>query len=401
MIGRPRLHARLDGAVEQRTITLLQGLPRVGRSRLIANWLERRPDAAPYCDPAKVAGLDTIAVFDQFDQAGVPALVSAVRASEAAGGRTRFVVAPNDLSTSFAIRDALTGAFEAIEITPLQLDELDDGAYRLTPAMGPMAAAALFPMPEPLPACDPARHWLRGGFPESLAASTDELSLAWRRQLIEPLLERDYTRWGLPAAFQLQELLRWLALRNSAEIDDNTTKFGKRAEFNSAVHVLEKLGLIRRLKNIAASKRTDAELKDKLFARDTGLLHAMLGIVTREQLAQHKAIGASFESYAIEALIASGGAGCGAQFYRFDNGQGEDEIDLILDLPSQGGGQIAIEFKVGPNRRAEPGFLRASAQLGIDEQLVVHSGPDPVFDERIPRLDLSSAMRRIAEMAAV
>lgn len=399
MTGRRRLHAHLDAAVEQRTITLLQGLPRVGRSRLIADWLERRPDAAPCSDPAEVAGSDTIAVLDQFDQARVPALVSAVRASEMAGGRTRFVVAPNDLSTSFAIRDALTGAFEAIEVTPLQLDELDDGPNRLSSAMGPMAGA-LSPMPEPLPASDPAHHWLRGGFPESLAASTDELSLAWRRQLIEPLLERDYTRWGLHGAFQLQALLRWLALRNSAEIDDNTSKFGKRAEFNSAVFVLEKLGLVRRLRNIAASERTDSELKDKLFARDTGLLHSMLGIVTREQLEQHKAVGASFESYAIEALIVSAGAGCGAQFYRLDNGQGEDEIDLILDLPNYGGGQIAIEFKVGPNRRSEPGFFRACAQLGIDEQLVIHSGTDSVLDERIPRLDLRSAMRRIAEMAA-
>ncbi len=164
--------------------------------------------------------------------------------------------------------------------------------------------------------------------------------------------------------------------------------------------MLEKLGLIRRLRNIAASERADAELKDKLFVRDTGLLHAMLGIVTREQLSQHKAIGASFESYATEGLIASAGAGCRAQYYRFDNGQGEDEIDLILDLPSQGGGQIAIEFKVGLNRRAEPGFLRACAQLGIDEQLVVHSGTDTVLDERIRRLDLRSAMRRIAEMAS-
>ncbi|MDY1010252.1 hypothetical protein [Sphingomonas sp. CFBP9019] len=89
-----------------------------------------------------------------------------------------------------------------------------------------------------------------------------------------------------------------------------------------------------------------------------------------------------------------------AQFYRFDKGQGEDEIDLILDLPSQGGSQIAIEFKVGSNKRAEPGFLRACTQLGIDEQLVVHSGTEPFVDERIPRLDLRSALSRIAEMAA-
>ncbi len=400
MNGRPRLQAHLDAAVKLRTIIILQGLPRVGRSRLIADWLERRPDAALCSNPAEVAGSDTIAVLDQFDQAMVPALVSAVRASERTGGRTRFVVAPNDLSTSFAIRDALTGAFAAIEVTPLHLDELDDGANRLSSAMGPLSAIAAFPMSEPLPTPNPMRHWLRGGFPESLAATTDDFSLAWRRQLIEPLLERDYTRWGLPAAFQLRELLRWLALRNSAEIDDNTNKFGKRAEFNSAVHVLEKLGLVRRLRNIVAFERADAELKDKLFVRDTGLLHAMLGIVTREQLAQHKAIGASFESYAIEALIASAGEGCSAQFYRFDNGQGEDEIDLILDLPSQRRSQIAIEFKVGPNKRAEPGFLRACTQLGIDEQLVVHSGTDAVLDERIPRLDLRSAIRRIAEMAA-
>jgi len=167
MNGRPRLQAHLDAAVKLRTIIILQGLPRVGRSRLIADWLERRPDAALCSNPAEVAGSDTIAVLDQFDQAMVPALVSAVRASERTGGRTRFVVAPNDLSTSFAIRDALTGAFAAIEVTPLHLDELDDGANRLSSAMGPLSAIAAFPMSEPLPTPNPMRHWLRGGFPES------------------------------------------------------------------------------------------------------------------------------------------------------------------------------------------------------------------------------------------
>lgn len=399
MTGRLALQTQLDAAVEHRTMTLVQGLPRVGRSRLIANWMERRTDAVLRTDPMVAAGSDGVLVLDHLDQSGVVDLIAAVHAAEVAGGRTRYVVVPTDLATSFALRDALAGAFATIDVMPLHPDEIEPAITSLSVAMGPLIVDAAATALEPRSVPDPRRHWLRGGFPESLDASSDQASLTWRRQLLDPLLERDYSRCGLAAGYPLQDVLRWVAQRNSAEMDESISRFGKRAELKSAIFVLEKLGLIRRLPNGAAVDHPEDPLMDKLFVRDTGLLHALLGIVTVEQLEAHKAIGASFESYAIEALSAAAGNECGKSFYRFDNGQGDDEIDLILDFPAQDGRRIAIECKVGPAKRPEPGFFRACGLLSITERLVVHSGQDSYLDERIPRFDLRSAMKRIAAVA--
>ena len=400
MTGRLALQTQLDTAVELRTLTLVQGLPRVGRSRLIAEWMDRRTDAAFCADLAMMPKSDGVFVLDHLGQNGVEALVAAVRTADVAGGRTRYVAAPADLATSIALRDLLTGGFATIDVMPLRLDEIEYPVTSLSIAMGPLAATAVPFDAQPESGPDPRRHWLRGGFPESLAASSDAASLKWRRELLEQLLERDYRRLGLPPGYPLLDVLHWLARRNSAEMDETTNQFGKRTELKSAVFVLEKLGIIRRLKNIAALDHPEDLLMDKLFVRDTGLLHALVGVVTSEHLDRYGAIGASFESYAIESLTAAAGADCGAQFYRFNNGNGDDEIDLILDFPVQAGRRIAIEFKVGPTKKAEPGFFRACNLLGIEEQLVVHAGSEPYLSERVPRYDLRSAMKRIAEIAA-
>jgi len=398
MIGRPALVAQFDLAVGSRPVTLLQGLPRVGRTKLIDEWIKRRTDARRETDPAAIVA-GGIVVFDQFDLANVAGLVAAVRATEVTGAQTRFMVAPIDLATTFALRDKLAGLFHAIEVAPLRLDELEDGAVPLAAAMGPVVAAA-GPTAELVSVTDPRRLWVRGGLPESLYAADDQDSFTRRHQMLAPLLERDYTRWHVLPAFPLWNLFDWLARRNSNELDETVTQFGKRHELKSGIFVLEKLGLIRRLANAAISVRPDKDFKDKLFVRDTGLLHAMIGVVTTDDLEHSKAIGSSFESYAIEALLAAvGTAECRARYYRFGDGQGADEIDLILQFPTQQGRQIAIECKVGPSKSARPGFFRACGLMGITEQLVVHSGPDADRSERIPRLDLRSAIKRVAEIA--
>jgi hypothetical protein len=362
--------------------------------------MERRSDAKLEPNPAAMTREGGIVVFDHFDPADVVPLVSAVRAAELAGDRTRFVIAPIDLATNFAVRDKLAGLFYPIEVGPLRLDEVEDGAALFSTAMGPVVASA-GPTLELVSVTDPRRLWVRGGLPESLDAPSDLASFTWRRHMIAPLLGRDYGRCNVLASFPLWDLFDWLAGRNGSEEDDAASQFGKRAELKSGVFVLEKLGLIRRLTNAAISVRPDKDFKDKLFVRDTGLLHAMIGIVTNDDLEQSKAIGSSFESYAIEALLAAvGTTECGARYYRFDNGQGADEIDLILDFPTQQGRQIAIECKVGPSKQARPGFFRACGLMGITEQLVVHSGPASNREDRVPRLDLRSAIKRVADIAA-
>ena len=218
--------------------------------------------------------------------------------------------------------------------------------------------------------------------------------------MIKTLLERDYTHWKVPQSYRIQDALCYLANRNSDEFDSNPLGIGKLAEFKSAVHVLEKLGLVRRLFNFPAGSNESLTRKPKLYVRDTGILHAMLGIETAEQLRSHKNAGASFESYAIEALILAAGEGCSAQFYRADGSNGADEIDLVLNFPGQNNRVVAIECKVGADRPPRRGFFPGYEVVKASEKFVVHAGQTPDRNGAVHRLDLNSAIKRVATIAS-
>ncbi|GLK50882.1 hypothetical protein GCM10017621_03900 [Maricaulis virginensis] len=266
-------------------------------------------------------------------------------------------------------------------------------------ASGPDHVAMFAAIPATAPTADPNLHWLRGGFPGSLLAEDDQKSLLWRRRMLDGLLARNYTEWGIERAFPLAELFGWLSNQNSAELDENSCGFAKRQELKSAVYVLERLGLIRRLRAYPVSSNTSMDRKQKLFVRDTGLLHASLGIETLTILRASQAIGGSFESYATEALILATEGQGDAYFYREKGDNGEDEIDLILRFPSQGGRLVAIELKVGPDRKAKRGFYNGCEALDIEDRFVVHSGETADFSEPVHRLDLRSAVARIAKLS--
>ncbi len=217
--------------------------------------------------------------------------------------------------------------------------------------------------------------------------------------MLDGLFARDYTEWGVERAFPMGGMFRWLANRNSAELDENGCGFAKRQELRSAVYVLELLGLVRRLPNYPAGSSASMGRMQKLYIRDTGLLHASLGIETSTQLRTNHAVGGSFESYAMEALILATEGRGGAQFYREMGDNGEDEIDLILDFPSQDGRLVAIEFKVGPTQKPKIGFHNGCATLNIKDRFVVHSGEEAHVDGEVDRLDLKSAVARVAEMS--
>lgn len=112
----------------------------------------------------------------------------------------------------------------------------------------------------------------------------------------------------------------------------------------------------------------------KVMVRDTGLVHALLGIATKEQLLEHLVIGHSWESLATETLIAVAPAGTEASFYRTSAGA---EIDLLLTLP--GGELWAIENMRSSSPTVEKGFHFACADLNPKHRFVVSSG-----EERFP-----------------
>ena len=393
--------AALDKAVREHRVTLIHGLPRVGRSRVVSRWSEERDDVELLHTRPRQPGTAPVRVLDHLEHAEVVAFVALFRGVESSGQDVRFIVVPVDLLTIRRLQEALVGSVNLLAIEPLQPD--DDIAEQVTSfeAAGPTGEAEAMPEPTNASPRDPDRLWLRGGLPESLNADTDQASLAWRRQMIDCLLVRDYSSWDITPATKLGDILRWVANLNCAELNETGCPIAKRGELLSVLHVFDRLGLTRRLPNFPAGTSAGLGKKPKLFIRDSGILHAMLGIETTAHLRSHDAIGESWESYAIEALITAADGRCTPQFYRekLPGEEGADEIDLVLDFRPLNGRLVAIECKTSPSKEAKIGFDRGMKTIGATDGFVVHSGPTAQLNGPVDRLDLASAIHRVVRLA--
>jgi carbon-monoxide dehydrogenase large subunit len=133
----------------------------------------------------------------------------------------------------------------------------------------------------------------------------------------------------------------------------------------------------------------------------TALVKAMDKIVNKgKKIAAHMLEAAEADiEFADGKFAVAGTERCGAQFYREKGREGEDEIDLILTFPSQKDRLVAIEFKAGPDRSAKKGFYSACAALGVRDRFIVHSGDAAHIGDPVDRLDLKTAIARVAEIA--
>jgi predicted AAA+ superfamily ATPase len=397
-MSRAEFPSRLDEAVRTNRLTILHGLPRVGRSSLMARWAERRGDASVdhFVDGKQASA--SITVFDHFSAKDVDAFIRRFREEEQRQEESRYVALPVDLAALHALGTALTGSIERIELDPLQLDDVISEALVQSEAMGPDMDVAVAAKPAKAPH-NMSRHWLRGGLPESLEAESDAASLGWRRKLLEDLLARDYSLWGVPPYARLVDVLRWVANRNGGELDETDCPGTKAAELRSMLYVFGRLGITRRLINYPGGTTESLERKSKLYVRDTGLLHALLGIETMEQMRGHQLVGASWETYVIECLIAASGGLCTPQFYR-TAGKDADEIDLVLDFEPFNGKIAAIEIKLGEDQSPRPGFYRGCEAIKATDRVLVHSGSTSHVREDVDRLTLSTAMQWVRNIAS-
>ena len=151
------------------------------------------------------------------------------------------------------------------------------------------------------------RLWLRGGFPESYLAESDQDSLALRRDFIRTYLERDVAAFGprVPAT-TLERLWTMLAHRQGTLL--NASVLARALEVstqsvNRYIDLLADLLLVRRIRPFHANVGKRLVKSPKVYVRDSGLVHALLGIVTMEQLAGHPVVGQSWEGYVIETLL--------------------------------------------------------------------------------------------------
>jgi len=218
--------------------------------------------------------------------------------------------------------------------------------------------------------------WLRGGFPESLLARDDQGSLRWREAFIRSFLDRDVPMFAPRLPGETVHRL-WQMLAHGSTGPLNASRLGAGLGISGPtvsryVDLLVDLGMVRRLTPWLNNPGKRLTRMPKVYLRDTGLLHALLGIGSMHNLLGHPVAGPSFETLAIETVInlAENGPWQPA-FYRTAEGA---EIDLVL--VKGGRPEIAIEVKRSTAPVPSAGFYRAARDLGISRTYVLYPGTD-------------------------
>lgn len=235
--------------------------------------------------------------------------------------------------------------------------------------------------------------WLRGGFPNSFLAASDEDSLAWRKDFIRTCLERDVPMFGprVPAV-ALERLWTMLAHRQGALLNASELARSLDVSTQSAgryVDLLADLLLVRRLPPYHVNVGKRLVKSPKVYVRDSGLVHALLGISSLERLAAHPVAGPSWEGFVLETLLSVLPWPAAPFFYRTSAGA---EIDLVIERGD--GARWAIEIKRSLSPRVERGFHLACADIEPSRAFVVYAG-----DARYPLSESLEAIG-ISELAA-
>ena len=217
--------------------------------------------------------------------------------------------------------------------------------------------------------------WLRGGFPDSFLAPSEKKSSLWRKNFIKTYLERDIPQFGprIPAE-TLRRFWTMLAhgqggLLNASQLARGLGVTGKTVA--GYLDLLVDLLLVRRLAPIHANIRKRLVKSPKVYVRDSGLVHTLLGIDSMDALLGHPVVGMSWEGFVIENLLAEAPDDVQAGFYRTSAGA---EIDLVLEMP--GNRTWAVEFKRSLSPKLEKGFYHALEDVRPDRSFLVYAGQD-------------------------
>lgn len=384
MIAR-RLLPQLDQALDEVPAVCLLGPRQVGKTTLALQVAESRhglyvdleseQDRARLTEPELYLGqrLDRLVVLDEVHRTPdlFPVLRGLIdRARRDGQGNGRYLLLGSAaLGLLRQSGESLAGRVRFLELTPFTVQE-------------PTGRA-------------PDTLWVRGGFPGSLLAASAEQSLRWRRDFLRTYLERDIPQFGPRlAAETLRRFWTMLAHRQGAPLNVAELARSIGMDARTATRYLDLLVdllLVRRLAPWHANLGKRLVKAPRLYLRDTGLLHALLGITDLEALLGHPVAGASWEGFAIEALLAGAPDGIEVYYYRTSGGA---EIDLLLVLP--GGERWAVEIKRSAVPRPERGFHAACLDLAPARRFVVYPGseryPLTAEVEAVPLLDLAAEL---------
>ncbi|VCU54893.1 hypothetical protein TTHNP4_00302 (plasmid) [Thermus thermophilus] len=380
-----RLQPLLEARLEQVPVVVLTGPRQAGKTTLALEVTQRREalylDLESEADRAKLsapelyleAHLGRLVILDEVHRMPglFPLLRSLVDRARRRGLRNGLYLLLGSLAPEVSRQagESLAGRASYLELSPFDLLEVGREA-------------------EPV-------LWLRGGFPESFLALGDEESFRWRMDFLRSYVEREIPLLGgrLPAEV-LRRFLTMLAhlqgeLLNASALARNLGLDGRTV--NRYLDFLVDLYLLRRLPPLEANVGKRLVKSPKLYLRDSGLVHALLGLRTLEDLLAHPVVGRSYEGFVVENLLRVLPEGGEAYFYRTRAGA---EVDLVLLLP--GGRFWAVEVKRSLDPRPSRGFHEALKDLKPQEAFVIYPGGEtfPV-GEGVFAAPLGAVMERL------
>ena len=359
MIARPRLLSQIRRALRRSRVVALIGPRQSGKTTLARHIVPT--DSVNYFDlenPASLArleqpltaldGLLGTVVIDEIQRR--PDLFTVLRVlADRTPLPARFLIlgsaSPELLRQS---SESLAGRLETIPVSGLSLKEV--GIRKLN------------------------RHWERGGFPPSLLARSGEDSAVWRREFIQTFLERDLPQLGvdIPAS----ALLRfWTMVAHSHGGIWNSADPARSLGIGEStvrryLDLFTSLLMVRQLQPWHENLGKRQVKAPKVYVRDSGLLHALLGVRTESELLGHPKCGASWEGYALEEILKAVEPD---ETYFWATHQGA-ELDLLL---FKGGHRFGVEFKRVDAPTLTASMRVALADLKLEQLTVVYPGKQP------------------------
>lgn len=354
MIARSHYVDEIERALGRNPVVVLIGPRQCGKTTLARDLCHQRESAYfDLEDPATsmsfeqpmsvLSPLRGLVVIDEAQR--VPEIFPVLRVlADRKGQPATFLVlgsASPELSRQSS--ESLAGRVEIVELTGFQQDEI--------------------------PAGQEMRLWERGGFPRSFLASDDGDSFAWRRNFSRTFLERDLGALGFRMAPQAMARFWMMMAHHHGQLWNGNEIAGSMGisptTARSYLDALEQTFMIRRLLPWYVNVGKRLVKTPKIYFRDSGMLHALLGIRSHAELVTHPKLGASWEGFALEQIMTAYG-GEDAYFYAVHSGS---ELDLYF--PSR---RLGIEIKFSDSPRLTRSMQIAMADLSLRELAVAYPG---------------------------
>lgn len=233
--------------------------------------------------------------------------------------------------------------------------------------------------------------WRRGSFPRSYLARAESASVTWRREFIRTYLERDVPQLG--SSIPAPALLRfWTMLAHRHGTTWNGADMARSMGVSEPtarryLDLLTSLFLVRQLQPWHENIGKRQIRSPKVYVRDSGLLHALLGLTTAREIESHPKLGASWEGFVIEEILE---ASRPTEAYFWGTYQGA-ELDLLM---MQRGRRYGVEVKYQDAPTVTPSMRIAMTELGLERLTVVYPGDVRYdLDQRITVVPLAEACR--------